>query len=131
LRGNLFVFAFLICSVGFAQVKLDSYVGGANQSFGSSAFNPGNRVLYLKENYGYVELRPEAKATLGKNPIVLRPRVHANLQSAVETSPPGDEASTVDVWLNEGYFVTSPNDDLEISIGRQIYQWGPAEVLNS
>ncbi len=111
-------------------MKLDSFFGATHQSFGGSTFNPGNRVLYLSENYGFIELRPEAKLGLKKNAVVVRPRVRATLQPTIDTTPASSEASTIDVWLNEGYAVASPISDLEISLGRQIFQWGPAEVLN-
>ncbi len=113
--------------------KLDTFAGAAHQDIQASVFNPGNRVYYLISDMAFFEARPEGRLDLFDSDLrfVLRPRARGVAQDQRELTPPGDEQLyDWDLYMNESFFSARPTENAEIIIGRQNYQWGPAELLN-
>ncbi len=137
-----FCFVFLILGCFFSglqarawetAIKLDTFAGAASQDIQESIFNPGNRVYYLSSDIGFLEVRPEGRLDLFDSTLrfVLRPRARGVAQTQPELSPPGGEQLYYwDLYMNEAFVSIRPTDSAEVIVGRQNYQWGPAELLN-
>lgn len=110
----------------------------ANQIlFGTESINleQDSRLNYQNQNFELfdkslrVELRPNLefkKYDLAQ--LTLRPR----FESAWGTSPQGANYETLskrDIWLNEGFITLTPKDEIQLTMGRQNYLWGPSEVV--
>lgn len=116
-----------------SHLSLDSYLGGEYQKpVANSVYNPGNLRLQLPKYETQLELRPDFKVALGNLfELVARPR----LRETVHTQPELPSAATTprentDYFLNEGYFRFLPSENAQFAVGRQNFQWGPAESLN-
>lgn len=94
-----------------------------------SRINYQNRVLEQFDKSLRLELRPNLelkKYDLAQ--LTLRPR----LEAAMGSSPRGHDYETLskrDLWLNEGFVTINPRDEVQLTVGRQNYLWGPSEVV--
>ena len=119
-----------------SSFSIDSYLGGEAQNLTpGSLFNPGNQLYQFSNGLGFLSLRVNADVGLFQKTLrfVLRPRLHGILQVQPVVTPPPPKApatSLGDVFLNEAFFEVKPSDSFDLAIGRQNFQWGPAESLN-
>lgn len=104
-------------------------VEGANLKQ-NSLWNPKNSTYKFYEKNILLDLRPSIEV----NPIPwgsakLRPRLEAKFGSYDVLN---EEHSSVksDLWLNEGYLSFESTDYLQVHLGRQVFLWGPSEVIS-
>jgi hypothetical protein len=117
------------------RLRLDTIGGYESQTvLENSLYNPGNQFLELSSSYGFLELRPDIDLSLMKRlRFVVRPRIRGMMaeEPSVEPRPePPPKTTTVDRYYHEAFVSVKPISSVEVSAGRQNFQWGPSEILN-
>lgn len=115
------------------RYSLDGYLGAQVQRPTKGfLFNPGNRILFIPDEFAFAELRPNARVSLGDHlQLVARPRARGVWRSQPDLEPDGiSDATLRDLYVNEGFATLRATDDIEFTIGRQNFQWGPAESFS-
>lgn len=115
--------------------NFDSILGASGQSFRqTSPFNPDNQVFQLSRSQGTIFLRPGFKISKNRYAFVVRPRLTAVTREApvsnLPNSPVDSKASYIDLYTNEVFAKYDQGEYFQIALGRQNYQWGPAEILS-
>lgn len=107
----------------------DNYFYGEFSHPETSSVNPGNSILQIPDREGTADLRPEWMLTTEQWKAVVRPRWVGRW---FEWSELGDSqrSSNGDVNLMDAYVEYKPLDGLKAVAGLEVYQWGPAELMN-
>ncbi len=134
----------VLCSVCSAQETQDSmwnrlaedlkfnfqgltYATG-NGVLADSWFNPGNHVANISAGDAAVELRPDLRFTLGTLTFIAKPRLVAGTSLTLDV--PAARSTPVDAYMQEWAVRANLRQDLMLSYGREVLQWGPA-LFNS
>jgi hypothetical protein len=95
-----------------------------------SLYNPSNQVLELPFAEFRAEYRPNFNLEYGEKwRLVARPRVRGILDFK-EVNGDSKSANKIKANVTEAFATYSPTASVQISAGRQNFQWGPAETFN-
>ena len=85
-----------------------------------------NNLQYLEKNTSYLsnDFRGDFKSSYEDTQLVFRPRLLAN----VDMKAIKDRQTNL--FLSEVYLAHQISGETQISVGRQSYQWGPAEFIS-
>ena len=120
------------CSAVRAEIvySLESYQYVQKSQVAETAINPDNRIF--KEPYlGFnLDVRGEFKWQNDNSRAILRPRFEGSIQEtdygAKETyHRNGSLLDLTDAFLHNNW-----GDAVSTTVGLQVYQWGPAEIMN-
>lgn len=130
------MFSFLICfflNISYAQLQMsyDFILSGQNSEVIDSDINPLNQVLTLPSEYYDADFRSEVKYRTRSNQVIVRPRWQGYSQKITNqaTNQTLQEAKGK-IDLTDAFIETNWNAKLSTTLGLQVYQWGPAEILN-
>lgn len=121
-------------------------IGGYENSNVLETFgNPGNQVLKIPTSKEYLEVRPNLKWTSKWMEVVFRPRglierrqVEYRLSPQTLPQVPNNPSTikntestqSSEFFLADAYFSQDLSEKISLTIGRQNYQWGPAEIMS-
>jgi len=126
---NILTFLFLQPVQAETTYRLENYLYYSNSILAESFINPGNQVLQLpSENLG-ADIRAEGKWRGEKNQILIRPRYQAE-KIRTEVGGVSSEKNESDWDITDAFWESQLSQDISITAGLQVYQWGPAELLN-
>ncbi|AZZ35913.1 hypothetical protein CIK05_03595 [Bdellovibrio sp. qaytius] len=122
----LFVLLLQLPFVARAQVNefsfsYEAYLFGEQRGFADSVLNPGNAIFKVPDTTGVLDQRAELKWAINDAKIIFRPRI---------VSYKNDEKSDTDVNLTDAFYEQYITDRIFSTVGLQVYQWGPAEIMN-
>lgn len=130
------VLIFLFPLTAFTQTaefgfSYEAYLFGEQRDYADSILNLGNEVLNIPETSVFLDQRAEFKWLINDAKIILRPRVVSNQQRfKTETTLKSESKSDTDINLTDAFYEQYITDRIFTTLGLQVYQWGPAEVLN-
>lgn len=109
----------------------EAYLFGEQRDYADSIINLGNEVLNLPEASVFLDQRGEFKWLINDAKIIFRPRLVSYQQNyKTETTLKNESKSDTDVNLTDAFYEQYLTDRIFTTIGLQVYQWGPAEILN-
>ncbi|MES3037987.1 MAG: hypothetical protein V4736_08785 [Bdellovibrionota bacterium] len=95
------------------------------------ANNVNNRILDLPKYTGLFELRPDFKLSSDRSKIVLRPQYTVRSMQIEHYFPDETISRTIGkAQLNDFFIENLWTDSFTTVAGLQVYQWGPAELIN-
>jgi hypothetical protein len=97
--------------------------------------NDQNSALKIPSRRLFLEARPDWSLEYGLFQMVLRPRgtyewSQSDFKTQGSSKTSGKTTESTDAYLSEGFMVVDLSDTTAFTLGRQNYQWGPAESLN-
>lgn len=126
---KVFLLYFLIQARAETLYRLESYFSYSNNVLADTFINPGNQILQLPSEAFAADIRAEVKWRDDRNQIVLRPRYQAE-KSRIVTTGLETEKNESDWNVTDAFWETQVSDDFTLTSGLQVYQWGPAELIN-
>ena len=109
----------------------EAYLFGEQREYADSVLNLGNEVLTIPETSVFLDQRAEFKWLINDAKIILRPRLVSYQQHyKTETTLKVESKSETDVNLTDAFYEQYITDRIFTTVGLQVYQWGPAEILN-
>jgi hypothetical protein len=128
--GFFLFFGFLSPAQAEVRFSVDTYLSHSDVSVYQDGVNPGNMVLELPHSKTDLDLRPELKLREGTWQAVLRPRLIESYRQVDKAT--GDETLTKsDPDITDAFVEKNWSGKFSTTVGLQVYQWGPAEFLNS
>lgn len=130
------LFAVFFPLAGFTQTAefsfgYEGYLFGERREYADSIINLGNEVLQIPEGSAVFDQRAEFKWLINDAKIILRPRVLSYQQQyKTETTLKSESKSDTDINLTDAFYEQYLTERIFTTLGLQVYQWGPAEVLN-
>lgn len=128
----VFIGIFLISHICFAKVtfSLDSYLSYSEAEIAQDGINVNNQVLELPHSKTQIDLRGELRWRQPTWQTLIRPRLLIT-QQKLESNYEEKTKSKSDVDLTDAFIEVNWGPRLSSTVGLQVYQWGPAEFLNS
>lgn len=131
---ELLFFSLLVCSFGAKAVEqrfiLDNYLYGEWLHPEVASANPGNAVLEIPDRQGVADLRPDWSLRSDSTTVVVRPRWIGRLYDISELGATFGGADGR--WnLMDAYVEYRASENLRTLAGLEVYQWGPAELMNA
>ena len=110
----------------------ESYLSGSYAGVGNSTLNPDNRRLSLPQKSGSLDLRDDFSLSYkDDNRLVLRPRILLTTGTVEYTNPSESKnVSTSKIDLTDAFYESQLLPSFSMTLGLQVYQWGPAELLS-
>lgn len=109
----------------------EGYLFGEQRDYADSVLNLGNEILHIPETSVFLDQRAEFKWTINDAKIILRPRMVSYQQNyKTETTLKNESQSDSDFNLTDAFYEQYITERVFTTVGLQVYQWGPAEVLN-
>lgn len=109
----------------------EAYLFGEQRDYADSVLNLGNEVLTIPESSVFLDQRAEFKWLINDAKIILRPRIVSTQQRyKTETTLKDESTSETDINLTDAFYEQYITDRIFTTVGLQVYQWGPAEILN-
>ncbi len=109
----------------------EAYLFGEQRDYADSVLNLGNEVLKVPETAGFLDQRAEFKWLINDAKIIFRPRIVSYQQNyKTEQTLKEETQSDADINLTDAFYEQYITDRIFTTVGLQVYQWGPAEVLN-
>jgi hypothetical protein len=111
---------------------LETYLSAGAAQVSDSTLNPDNRRLSLTQKSAALDLREDFSLSYkDDNRLVLRPRILLNTGVAEYTSPTESKTiSTGKLDLTDAFYESQLFQNFSVTLGLQVYQWGPAELLS-
>lgn len=110
----------------------ETYLSAGAAQVSDSTLNPDNRRLSLMQKFASLDLRDDFSLSYrDDNRLVLRPRILLNTGEAQHTNP--QEAKTIStgkIDLTDAFYESQLFPSFSVTLGLQVYQWGPAELLS-
>lgn len=124
-------FVFCFSAQAAFQYGFDVIASAQNSEVAESDINPSNQVFLLPVYEGVLDLRGDLKWTFRQTKIVVRPRWYGYAKHTENylTKTEIEEAKGK-IDLTDLFVETSWNSILTTTVGLQVYQWGPAEILS-
>jgi hypothetical protein len=94
----------------------------------NSWFNPGNHLANIAAGDATVEIRPDLRFTRGILTVIVKPRVAAGTSLTLDV--PAARATPVDAYMQEWSVRANVRQDLMLSYGREVLQWGPSMTVS-
>ncbi|OFZ31401.1 MAG: hypothetical protein A2622_02105 [Bdellovibrionales bacterium RIFCSPHIGHO2_01_FULL_40_29] len=109
----------------------DVYAVGSNHEIADTDINPNNQVLLLPIFKSEIDFRGEVKWDFNQSKIIIRPR-WLGYQSISENYATSERhvESKGKIDLTDAFVETHWTRSFSTTIGLQVYQWGPAELLS-
>lgn len=108
----------------------ETYTYMQQSQVAQSVINPGNQIFKLP----YLELNLDSRFDLkweaGPQRAVLRPRLEWSMKESNDESRQDHDTNKSELDITDAFLETQWNDLFSTTIGLQVYQWGPAELLN-
>lgn len=97
-----------------------------------SRFNPDNALAHIAHRQGNAELRLNLSASLSACSASAKLRAQYNRRADADATPraAGIDAASHATFLNEGALRCRIGDQAEISVGREVLQWGSSIFLS-
>lgn len=109
----------------------EAYLFGEQRAYADSIINLGNEVLNIPEAGVFLDQRAEFKWLINDAKIIFRPRLVSYQQNyKTETTLKNESKSDTDANLTDAFYEQYITDRIFTTVGLQVYQWGPAEILN-
>lgn len=109
----------------------EAYLFGEQRDYADSIINLGNEVLNIPEMGVFLDQRAEFKWLINDAKIIFRPRLVSYQQNyKTETTLKNESKSDTDANLTDAFYEQYITDRIFTTVGLQVYQWGPAEILN-
>lgn len=109
----------------------EAYLFGEQRDYADSIINIGNEVLNIPETGVFLDQRAEFKWLINDAKIIFRPRLVSYQQNyKTETTLKNDSKNDTDLNLTDAFYEQYIADRIFTTVGLQVYQWGPAEILN-
>lgn len=109
----------------------EAYLFGEQRHYADSVLNQGNEVFNIPEASGVLDQRAELKWSINDAKIILRPRIVSYQQSyKTELTLKEESQSDTNFNLTDAFYEQYITDRVFTTVGLQVYQWGPAEILN-
>ena len=127
----IFILFSLTVRAEFDQ-SYETYFSGQTNNYASSVLNPGNQVFQSPSEVVEADFRPNWQYILMKShKVVLRPR-YLLTASTIRLNNPTDEIRSTrgKIELTDFFLEDQWTDSLKTVLGLQVYQWGPAELIN-
>lgn len=110
---------------------MDNYFDASARTHRSSVANPNNAVAKLSDYGTAADLRPEFKLTSDRTRWILRPRwVIRAVQWTEGATNQSNTYSDGDFDITDAYVDVRLLDPVHVTLGLEVYQWGPAELSN-
>lgn len=123
----------LVSRAAYADVKLslDAYLSYSDVTVSKDGINLNNQVLKLPHSKTQADLRGEFKFRETTWQTVVRPRF-VSIYQQVENPLEGEKNVAKNEFdLTDAFIENNWTSQLSTTLGLQVYQWGPAEFLNS
>ncbi len=124
-----FVFLILLQARAETGYLVENYFSYSNSDLSETAINPDNRILQLPSQILAADIRAELKWRGEQNQVVIRPRYRAE-KNRIDSTGVSSEKNESDWDLTDAFWEAQVNDNLSLTTGLQVYQWGPAELIN-
>ena len=109
----------------------EAYLFGEQRDYADSIINLGNEVLNIPETSVFLDQRAEFKWLINDAKIIFRPRLVSYQQNyKTETTLKNESKNDTDLNLTDAFYEQYITDRIFTTVGLQVYQWGPAEILN-
>ncbi|MCM2353348.1 MAG: hypothetical protein NDI63_06975 [Pseudobdellovibrio sp.] len=109
----------------------EAYLFGEQRDYADSIINIGNEVLNIPETSVFLDQRAEFKWLINDAKIIFRPRLVSYQQNyKTETTLKNESKNDTDLNLTDAFYEQYITDRIFTTVGLQVYQWGPAEILN-
>ena len=109
----------------------EGYLFGEQRDYADSVLNQGNEIFKVPETAGVFDQRAEFKWLINDAKIIFRPRLVSYQQNyKTEVTNESKSVSDTDANLTDAFYEQYITDRIFTTVGLQVYQWGPAEVLN-
>jgi hypothetical protein len=118
----------------FADIRysIDSYFYLQKNQVADTLLNSSNQILKLSNQELGLDIRGELKWRSDLNQLIVRPRAEAYSKTSSFGMPEqNDQESKSKLDLTDAFYETYLTSELSITGGLQVYQWGPAEFINS
>jgi hypothetical protein len=122
---------FLILQVSRAETSyvLENYLSYQNNDIADSSLNPNNQIFDLASQNLGADIRGELKWKNNLTQIIIRPRYTAEKQEAVIAGEAAEKNESN--WdLTDAFGEAYLSESFSVTGGLQVYQWGPAELMN-
>lgn len=120
-----------LSQTGEFTFSYEAYLYGEQRDYADSVINLGNEVLTIPETSVFLDQRAELKWLINDAKIILRPRLVSYQQHyKTEVTLKNESNSDTDINLTDAFYEQYITDRVFTTIGLQVYQWGPAEILN-
>jgi hypothetical protein len=131
-KFKLFFLILFISIFSFAEVdySLNSYLFFSKNQISESIINPSNSILKAPSDQADLDVRAELKWKSDLDRIILRPRFTAYYKSYAVFSDISETELKAKVDLTDAFYEKYWSPKLSTTFGLQVYQWGPAELLN-
>lgn len=114
-----------------ARGSVEWLTAGRWTELAHTPLNPGNAMLAYPQAHVQTELRPNLKLEHGHMlAAVFRPRVLATWDAARFGGAWDEGEADAELEWSEAYLTWRLSDELAMSLGRQNFQWGPAELMS-
>jgi len=120
---------FLVPANAETTYWLENYFSYSSQVMSDTAVNPDNRVMQLPSQSLAADISGELKWKGELNQLVFRPRYQAT-KNKIETGGTSTEKNESDWDITDAFWETQVSPEFSLTSGLQVYQWGPAELLN-
>ena len=123
---------FLISEFSRADIgySLDSYLFFNKFQIADSIINPNNSVLKTPSEQTDLDVRAEIKWKSGLDRLIVRPRYTGYYKSYTVTAVGSSSESKGEIDLTDAFYEKYWSSKISTTLGLQVYQWGPAELLN-
>ena len=110
--------------------SLNSYLYYQKYQVAESSVNPGNQIFKSPSNELDLDLRGEIKWKIENDQIVVRPALINYVKDIHHTSNLSENRNQSKFDLTDAFYEKYLTDELIATVGLQVYQWGPAELIN-
>lgn len=109
----------------------EAYLFAEQRAYADSVLNPGNEIFLTPETSALLDQRAELKWTINDAKIIFRPRILSYQQNyKTELTLKNASQEDTDLNLTDAFYEQYITGRIFTTIGLQVYQWGPAEILN-
>ncbi len=128
---GVLIFFFCFSTKAAFQYGFDVIASVQNSEVAETDINPSNQVFLLPVYEAVLDLRGDLKWTFWRTKIVLRPRWYGYAKHADNyLTKSTNEESKAKIDLTDMFIETIWNRILATTVGLQVFQWGPAEILS-
>lgn len=110
----------------------ETYFSAQASTYQNTVLNPGNQYFQFPSEVGEIDFRPDWKFSFLKfHKLVMRPRYLLNSSRTRYTNPTSETNTARGKFELTDFFLEDQwADSLKTVVGLQVYQWGPAELIN-
>lgn len=126
---SLLIFFMTLRASAETTYLFENYFFYSNNILAETVLNPDNRLLQMPSQVLAADLRAELKWRGEQNQVVVRPRYQAEKNVIISAGLTAEENES-DWDLTDAFWETQVKENFSLTTGLQVYQWGPAELMN-